>query len=157
MIGGSHDGHILTDDQSTSRKGNKDLTHDNVTDIVVLTTEMNHQAGAENHQRQAEIKTRVSEMLRLSNIDTKQRRPETGPDIINLVHISAVRDTEVIDHHAEIEEVEISCRVAEIEHCGEDAGAENGSLLEQVVADRLLAGEEAFPRDEDEEETEADH
>jgi hypothetical protein len=53
--GGGHDGDLLGDDQGAAGEGDEDLAHDDVADVDVWLAELDHEAGAEDCDGDAEV------------------------------------------------------------------------------------------------------
>lgn len=154
-----HDGHVRADDQRAAAEGDEDLAHDHVADVAVVacTTEMDHEARAEDKEGQAEEETGVFEVFGETDPDTEDDAPEARADVVDLAHVAGHRDREVVHHQAEVVEVQVPAVEAEVGDCRETAGAQHGAFFEEVVADEVHAGTPFLPSSEDEEQAEADN
>ena len=129
-IGGGHDRHVLADDKGAAGDGDEDLAHDGVADGPIVAAEVDHQARAEHHQRQAEEQARILEVLGVADVDAEDDAPEAGADVVDLRHVAGLCDVEVVhDLHPVVVE-EVPAVEAVEEDRGKNAGAEDGALLE---------------------------
>lgn len=156
MVGSSHDSHILTNDESSARKGNEDLAHDDVANAAIVATEIDGQACSQEHERKTKEQTGVLEVLGVADVKTEDNRPEARADVVDLAHVSGVRDGKVVDHNDKVVVVQIPRIEAEVDDRGQAAGTKNGTLLEEFPADELDTCELCFPSSKDEEQEESD-
>lgn len=90
-------------------------------------------------------------MLHLSNVGSEHDAPEAGADVVDLGHVSCLRDIKVVYHLYEVVVVEIPRVKAVVENGGEETGSENGTLLEELPPDEMNPGKPFLPCREDEE------
>jgi len=83
VLGDSHDGHLLANDEGSAGEGDEDLTHHNVSDVDVWLSEMNHQSTAEHLDWQG-APCKPLEAPRPADQDTDDDRPEARADIVDV-------------------------------------------------------------------------
>lgn len=81
---------MLTDNKSSTSKGNEDLAHDDVADVALLTAEVDHKTSTKHEKWEAEEKAGPFEMLGGSDVCTKNHTPEAGTDIVDLGHVTGI-------------------------------------------------------------------
>lgn len=85
---GGHGGGLLTDDDGAAGKGNEDLAHDDVADVDVGLSELEHQANTENRKGDAEEETDLLELSGATDPETDDERPEAGTDRVDIDHVA---------------------------------------------------------------------
>ena len=143
-----HHGHVLTDDQRTAGEGDEDLAHDQVADAVVGAAEVDHQTGAEDHQRKTEAQAQVLEVLGLVDVDSDHDGEESGADTVGLHGVAGVDLADVVDGEQEVLEPDIPHREVEVENGGQQTGTGHGAVLEDFIANEVSAGEPLLPNEE---------
>ncbi|KAF5122485.1 hypothetical protein E5D57_012965 [Metarhizium anisopliae] len=154
-VAGGHDGHAVANDNGAAAKRDEDLAHDDVANVRVLAAEMNHQTGAENHERQAEAEDGPLEVLGVLDPEAKDDAPEAGADVVNLRHVAGVAVAEVVHDEDEAVKVEVPRVEAEVGQGGHAAGAQDGPLPKELPPDKVRAGEPLLPGGKDGEQHDA--
>lgn len=156
-VGGSHDGHVLADDEGAASKGDEDLAHYNVADTFIFAAEVDHQAGAQEEEGQTEEKTGVLEVLGVADVDSEEHTPETGSDVVDVEHVPGHCDTKVVDDHQEIGEEQVPAVEGEECQGSHAAGPKHAALLQELVSNKLDTGAPLLPCGKDEKEAKSDH
>lgn len=154
-----HDGHVSTDDERATAKGDEDLGHDHVADVAVvaLATEVDHETGAQDEEGETEEETGVFEGLGVADPDTEDNTPEARADVVDLAHVTSEGDGEVVHDQAEVVIVQVPAVETEVGDGGEAAGAKHGALFEEFVLDKVHASAPFLPSGEDEHQAESDN
>lgn len=155
LVGGSgHGSHLLADNQATSRKGDKDLAHDNVADVNIGLAELDHQTSAEDGQGHAEVEGNPLEAARVADSETDGDREEARADVVDLRDVAGLGDGQAVDSLEEGTKVRVPDIEADEHGGGEDTRAKNGSVQEQAVGDESHWCEPLLPNCEGNEEKE---
>lgn len=154
-ISRSHDGHVLADDKCAARDGDENLAHDQVTNVLLGAAEVDHEAGSEEHERQAKEQSRVLEVTSVADPKTKDDTPEGGTHVVYLHHVASQRDGQIVDDHDEVLVVHVPAVERHVQSGGQDAGAANSTASEELVAKEVSAGKVSLPDVEDWEEANA--
>lgn len=140
--GGSHDSHLLANDEGTTSCGNKDLAHDNVADVLVRLTEMDHETDTENGDRDTKVHGEPLEATSLADGPTDEERPEAGADGVNVDNVAGLDDVKVVDNLEERGEVRIPDVEGDEEGTRKDTRADDGAVHKELVGDEGLGSEE---------------
>lgn len=158
MRGGGHGNHLFANDAGTAGEGNKDLAHDDEADVDSGLAEVGHEADTEDGDGDSEPHGEPLDAAGPANEETDDEGRETGTDGVDVANVRGVGDGLVLDDDEEGEKVGVPAVERDKEGTGEDTGAEDGAVEEELVWDESDGGEVAFPEDEsdDEETSESD-
>lgn len=150
MWGSSHDSHLFTDGDGSSREGDENLTHDDISDGLIWLAEMNHKTHAQSLKRDCEVEGKPSKTAGDADGIGDDYSPETRTDGIYVGDVASVGNAEIMDRL----EIVIKVRVPAVEGNEEEgrteAGADDGAVSEKLERNERFAASVAF------EETESD-
>ena len=155
MVRGGQDGELLADDEDTAADGDEDLTHDDKPDILIRTTEINHQALRKHVQRHRHEK-QPSEIPRFANEEADAEEQEAGDDVEGGTDPAGLREGQIVDDLQEGGEVGCPAVVGDLVGYAEQTGADYGAVREEVDVEEGVAGGEGFVETEEHEDSEAD-
>ena len=135
------------------------MAHDDVTDVGILSTEVNHQTSTENLQGKSKEEAGPLEVLGVSDPNTEDDTPEGRSDVVDLGHVTSVGDSQVVDDVNEVVEVQVPRVEAEVQDSSKTASSKDCALLEELPADEVSTGGKSLPGSEggEEEDTDDDH
>ena len=155
-VRGRHDGHLVPDHERAAAKGDEDLAHHEIPDLALGAAEVDHEAGAEEHQRGAEIQAGFLEVFGLADPDAEEDGPEGRADAVDLCHVAGVGGVQVVDDLEVVVVVLVPGVIVEENDRSQNAGPEHRPVLEELPLDESGRGEESLPYREDGEEQHAD-
>jgi hypothetical protein len=137
----SHDSKLLTDNKSTSSKGNEDLAHNDVSDGGVGLAEVDHKTGGHDVERNGEEQSKVLELASPLNEETDNDCEEAGSDGVNVVDVSSVTDGLVVNNLDVRGVVGVPTVERDEDGARKSTGSENGTVGEELERNEGLASE----------------
>lgn len=108
LMGGSgHGSHLLTDDKGSPGESDEDLAHDDVSNVDVWLTKLDHETNTEDGERNTEVKSEPLEVTRPSNVDTDDEGEEARSDTVDVGNITCLSDIKSVDDLEEGGEVTV--------------------------------------------------
>lgn len=142
-------GDLLSDDESSTGKGVKDLAHDDVTNVDVWLTELDHECDTEDGEWDTEVEGDWLVAAGVTDDETDDDGPEAGTDGVDVGDIAGWRQLQVVDNLKHGGEVGVPDVETDEDGSGQHAGTENGSIEKQVVWDVGDWCKEALPEGEE--------
>lgn len=134
MSGSGHGSHLLADDKGSSRESDEDLAHDDVSNVDIWLTELNHETNTENGERNTKVKGEALESTGPSDVDTDDKREEARSDTVDVGNVTGLSDIETVDNLEERGEVTIP----DVEFDEEDSAEETTSKYGAICKERIL-------------------
>lgn len=154
VVNSGEDTNLHAQNEDGSSDGDEDLAHDEVTDGLTRTTEVNHQTLGEDVQRDTDAKEPL-EATGLANTPTDDEQEEARDDVESVGNVTGLGGGQVVD---DLEErVEITGPAVVADHVDEiqPTDTDDGSVSEELVLEERLGGDEALVETEDDEDDEA--
>lgn len=156
MGNSSQDSELHNQDKDRTTNGDENLAHDDISNILVRGTEMDHEAESEDVDGDSEVEGPLVE-AGLSNEEADDKEKHTRNDLESRVDIPSLSRTEVDDDlqegRKEVVPGVVGDLVSQINH----AGGDDGSIKKETTLEEGDGGEPILPNTEKDESAEADN
>ena len=154
MGNGGEDGELHNQDEDSATNRDENLAHDDVSDILVRGTEMDHETEGEDVNRDSEIESPLI-VAGLADEETDDEEKHAGNNLESRVDISSLGrlkvDNDLQEGGKEVVPGVVGDLVSQIDH----AGGDNGSVKEESALEERHRGKPVLPDTEEDESTEA--
>lgn len=144
-----HRSRLRRDNKSTTSKGNKDLAHDQISDVGVRLPEMDHQTNSQNGHWDAEVHVEPLETSRPTHQSTDNKRPGASSDAVDVGHVGSVPNTQVEDNLKKRGEIAVPDVPAEKDENIHQRGAQHRPVSHQLEGYEGNGCEEGFVESKD--------
>ena len=151
MAASSKSGDLVAGDESTTGERNENLAHDDVTNVTVWTTEVDHETRAEDvdwYEDNGNPLVAVGVAKEKTDNDT----PEARANVVNVGDVTSIGKTESVYNLKEGGKVEIPAVEGDVEREDGQSGTTDGAVDEQTPWDEWLRCDELFVEGEEDQE-----
>lgn len=154
VVNSGEDTNLHAQNEDRSSNGDEDLAHDEITDGLARTTEVDHQTLGEDVQRDTDAKEPLK-ATGLANTPTDDEQEEARDDVESVGNITSLGGAQVVDHLEE--RVEVTGPAVVADHVDEiqPTDTDDGSVSEELVLEEGLGGDEALIEAKDDEDNKA--
>lgn len=99
MLEGRHHGHLSGKHDGPTSKGNEDLRHDDVPEVLLRLAELDHEADAEHHEGDGEVAGDPLEAAGVPDGIAEDEAGEAGADSVDIGDVGGLLDAGVPDDH----------------------------------------------------------
>lgn len=155
VVHGGEDGDLLHDDEDGTADGDEDLAHDLVSDGLVRATEVDHETLGKDVQRDGDPQEPLESSGATHQV-TNQQEQHARNDAERVRDVSGLGDAQVVDNLQVRGEVVGPAVVGDLVRGIEQAGADQGAVLDERPVEQGHGGKE-FLVDAEEDQHEAAH
>lgn len=148
VLGHGHDGHLLADDEGATTESDEDEAHDDVANVDVGLTELDHETDTEDGDGDTKEDGGPLEASVVAQEDTEKDGPEGATHGVDVAHVGGVGDAQVVDDDTEGVEVVVPHVPGSVDGGHHAVGEEDGAVLDEVPGDEGDGRKVLLPDDE---------
>ena len=146
MVSGRHGGDLRGDNEDSAGKGDEDLTHHDIADISLWTTEVDHQAHEEGVYWDGTIECDRLVAACIANHNTSSNSSDGVAETINLDNVAGLGHAEAVDDLEKGAEEAIPAEEADEEDCSQQTCADQVAIKQQGIGDEIDRSKVPLPQ-----------